>query len=115
MKFIYNSISCDVELYLNDQDTVVRFYDKNSEQHEDEIINLVHVDPGHGYLCLKYKGKDAALLSGLLDEGFFNTDEIVQAAINFIENISPDAKNRYVPHHISRIKKTNFVEYNGEY
>ncbi|WP_282936364.1 hypothetical protein [Paenibacillus sp. RC67] len=105
MKFVYNSVSCDVELYLNDQDTVVRFYDKQKEQHEDEIINLVHVDPGHGYLCLKYKGKDAALLSGFLDESFFNTDDIVHAAINFIEYVLPDTKNCYVPYHISRIKK----------
>lgn len=115
MKFIFSNVSCDVDLYLNDQDTVVRFYNKRREQDEDEIINLVHVDPGYGYLCLKYKGKDAALLSGLLDESFFNTDDIIQAAINFIEDVSPDAKNRYVPYHITRIKKTSFVEYNGEY
>ncbi|MFE5321866.1 hypothetical protein ACFQ88_24530 [Paenibacillus sp. NPDC056579] len=115
MKFVYDTISCDVELYFNDHDTVVRFYDKQREQHEDEIINLVHVDPGHGYFCLKYKGKDAALLSGFLDESFFNSDEIVQAAINFIENVLPDTKNRYVPYHISRIRKTSFSEYNGEY
>ncbi|WNR42929.1 hypothetical protein [Paenibacillus roseipurpureus] len=115
MKFIYKCVSCDVELFLNDRNTVVRFYDKKSEQHEDEIINLVHVHPGHGYLCLKYKGKDTALLSGFLDESFFKNDEIVQAAIDFIENILPDVKNRYVPYHISLIKKTSFVEYNGEY
>ncbi|TYP67369.1 hypothetical protein [Paenibacillus methanolicus] len=115
MKFIYNSVSCDAEHYFKDQDIVVRFYDEKREQHENHIVNLVLVDPGYGYLCLKYKGKDSALLSGVLDEGFFNTDEIVEAAIDFIKTLSPDVKNRYVPYHISRVKKSSYVEYNGEY
>jgi len=42
-------------------------------------------------------------------KAIFNYDEIVQAAINFIENVLPDTKNRYVPYHISHIKKRVFL------
>lgn len=114
MKFIFNHYSCDVEIFNKDEDIVVRFYDKSKEHNEDEIINLVIVDPGYGYLCLKIKG-DAALLSGFLDERFFLSDEMVEAAIDFIEGFSPHAKNRYMPYHIARFKQTSYAEYNGEY
>lgn len=115
LKFHYDSFTCDIDTYYNDQDIIVRFYDSSKEQKVDEIVNLVIVDPGYGYLHLKYKGDDSALLSGLLDEDVFKTDELVDAAINFIEYLSPDLKSRYVPYHIDRFKKTSFVEYNGEY
>ncbi|MFD0695319.1 hypothetical protein ACFQZT_14530 [Paenibacillus sp. GCM10027628] len=114
MKFIFNSFSCDVEIFNKDENIVVRFYDKSKEQNEDEIINLVIVDPGYGYLCLKIKG-EAALLSGFLNENVFISDEMVEAAISFIEDLSPHAKSSYMPHHIARVKQTSYVEYNGEY
>lgn len=114
MKFIFNSFSCDVEIFNKDENIVVRFYDKSKEQNEDEIINLVLVDPGYGYLCLKIKG-ESALLSGFLNESVFISDEMVEAAISFIEVLSPRTKNSYMPYHIARIKQTSYVEYNGEY
>jgi len=114
MKFSYKKFSCDTEIYHKDNDIIVRFFDSSKEQEETEIINLVIVDPGYGYLCLKYKG-DAALLSGFLDEDVFSSDDLIDAAISFIENINPTSKNIYTPYHIKRFKQTSFIEYNGEY
>ncbi|WP_272039133.1 hypothetical protein [Paenibacillus sp. JJ-100] len=114
MKFNYKHFSCDAEVYTKDQDLIVRFFDSAKEQKEDEIINLVFVDPGYGYLCVKYKG-DAALISGFLDENIFVSDDLVDAAIEFIEELSPQVKHCYAPYHISRFKQTRFNEYNGEY
>ncbi|MBU7318898.1 hypothetical protein [Paenibacillus oleatilyticus] len=115
MKFIFNNFTSDVEIFNKDNDDfVVRFYDKAKEQNEDEIINLVIVDPGYGYISLKIKG-EGALLSGFLDEDIFITEEMVDAAINYIEDLIPHAKNRYMPYHVVRFKKASYVEYNGEY
>lgn len=114
MKFIFEGFSCDVEIFYKGQDILLRFYDSAKEQKEDEIINLVIVDPGFGYLYLKSKG-ESALLSGFLDESIFVSDEIVEAAINYLENLSPRTINSYIPNHVARIKRTSFVEYNGEY
>lgn len=115
MKFIYENFACDVDTFFYNQDILVRFYDGSKEQEEGEIINLVCVDPGYGYLLIKNKGESSALLSGFLDEEVFSTDEIVDAAMSFTENLSPDSKNKYMPYHIERFKKTSFVECNGEY
>lgn len=115
MKFIHEGFACDVDTFYHNQDIIIRFYDGTREQEESDIINLVFVDPGYGYLLIKNKGEHSALLSGFLDEDVFSTDEIVDAAISFIDNLSPDSKNKYMPYHIERFKKTSFVEYNGEY
>ncbi|WP_127529273.1 hypothetical protein [Paenibacillus kobensis] len=115
MKFIFNHFSCDVEIFNKvKEDIVIRFYDRTKEQNEDDIINLVMVDPGYGYLCLKLKG-EGALLSGFLDEGIFTSKEMVDAAINHIEDLIPQAKNTYMPYHVVLFKKASYVEYNGEY
>ncbi|MNI76670.1 hypothetical protein D3C73_1329150 [compost metagenome] len=114
MKFQFESFSCDVDIFYKEQDILVRFYDATKEQNENEIIDLVIVDPGYGYLCLKFKG-DSGLLGGYLNETVFNSDEIVDATIKFIEDLFPQAQNIYLPYHIARVRETNFVEYNGEY
>ncbi|KNY26897.1 hypothetical protein [Pseudobacteroides cellulosolvens] len=114
MKFEYKNFSCDVDIFYKEDDLLIRFYDSSNEQEEDEIINLVIVDPGFGYLYIKFKG-DAALIGGFLDEEVFSSDELVDAAIDFIENLSPKARNIYIPHHVDCVKRTSFVEYNGEY
>lgn len=114
MKFVHDTFSCDVDIFQNDKDLVVRFYDKLKEQDEEEIVNLVLVDPGYGYLSLKFKGENG-LLSGFLDENLFSTDAAVAAAIAFVENLSPLSPHAYIPHHVRRFKTTSFVEYNGEY
>ncbi|WP_127193456.1 hypothetical protein [Paenibacillus anaericanus] len=46
MKFEFKNFSCDVDVFYKDQDIVVRFYDGSREQTENEIVNLVVVDPG---------------------------------------------------------------------
>ncbi len=114
MKFEHGDFSCDVDIFQHDNDIVVRFFDQSKEYKTEEIINLVLVDSGFGYLMLKFKGDDG-LLSGFLDERVFATEEAVYAAIEFIENLSPLSENAYIPFHINRIKLTSFVEYNGEY
>ncbi|WP_139173137.1 hypothetical protein [Fontibacillus panacisegetis] len=113
-KIITKLIIADVDIFYKDQDIVVRFYDGSREPKEEEIVNLVVVDPGFGYLYLKFKG-DAALLSGYLNEIIFSSDEMVDAAIQYIEDLAPQSKNLYMPYHISRVRETSCVEYNGEY
>ena len=114
MKFSYKNFSCDIEIYYKENDIIIRFYDSSKEQEEADIVNLVIVDPGYGYLCLKYKG-DTALLSGFLNEDVFSTDDYIDAVISLIEDISPTNKNIYTPYHITRFKQTSYIEYNGEY
>ncbi|GAA0741541.1 hypothetical protein [Clostridium oceanicum] len=114
MKFVYENFSCDVDIFYREQDILVRFYNSSKEQNEDEIDNLVIVHPGYGYLLLKFKG-DAGLLSGYLEETVFSSDELVDAAIEFLENLSPLSGKVYLPHHVDRVKLTSYVEYNGEY
>lgn len=114
MKFIYKDFSCAVDIFSKEKDILIRFYDASREPDERDIFNLVIVDSGFGYLLLKYKG-DSGLLSGYLDEHIFLSDEMVDAAIDFIESLSPFSSSAYIPHHIDRVKLTSYVEYNGEY
>lgn len=112
--FEYGDFSCSVDIFRNGEDIIVRFYDKSKEQEEKDIKDLVIVDPGYGYICLKFKGEDG-LLSGFLDEDFFSNNEIIGEAVEFVENLSEKSKWAYIPHHIDRVKLTSYVEYNGEY
>ena len=114
MRFEYENFKCDADIFNNDNDIIVRFYNKSKEQREDEIVNLVIVDPGYGYLHLKFKG-DTGLLSGYLDENVFFSDELVNAAINFVEGLWPLSGGAYIPYHVARVKLTSYVEYNGEF
>ncbi|MCP3924215.1 MAG: hypothetical protein GY714_16675 [Desulfobacterales bacterium] len=114
MKFKFKNFSCEVDVFKKDHDLVIRFYNKKLEHEEKDICDLVIVDPGYGYLCLKFKGEDG-LLSGYLDENVFSNDDIVNAAIDFVEKLSPLSNAAYIPHHIDRIQKTSYIEYNGEY
>lgn len=113
-RFIYKDFSCEVDTFKNGKDVILRFYDASREQKEEEIQDYVVVDSGYGFLCLKYKG-DSALLSGYLCKSVFCTDEMIDAAIEFLENISPESKNLYMPYHIECVEVMNDVEYNGEY
>lgn len=114
MKFEYQKFSCNVDVFHRDLDMIVRFYDGSREPAEEEIVDLVIADPGYGYIILKYKG-DAALLSGFLNESVFASDEMVEAAIDYVERLSPHSQSVYMPYHVSRFKPTSYVEYNGEY
>lgn len=113
MKFQYGQFSCDVDLFRNGDDIQIRFYDSAKEQSEDEIRDLVIIDPGYGFLCLKVKG-DSGLMSGYLDESVFTSDEMIEEAVEFLEELSPKCKGGYVPFHIRRVKMTDYMEYNGE-
>lgn len=114
MKFEYQKFSCNVDVFHRGLDMIVRFYDGSREPEEEDIVDLVIADPGYGYLILKYKG-DAALLSGFLNESVFASDEMVEAAIDYVERLSPHCQSVYMPYHVSRFKPTSYVEYNGEY
>ena len=114
MRFSYKQFSCDVDVFKNEDGTLLRFYDSNKEQSEDEIIDLVIVDSGYGFLCLKVKG-EAGLISGYLNRDVFASDGMVNAAIEFLENLSPECKGGYISHHIDRVQFVDYIEYNGEY
>jgi hypothetical protein len=115
VRFELKSFSCDVDVFNKGNDLLVRFYDSSKEQSEEEIINLIIVNPGYGYIFLKYKGDSSGLLGGFLDEEVFSSDEMVEAAISFVEDLSPLSKSVYVPYHVDRVSLTSYVEYNGEY
>lgn len=114
MKFEFEEFSCDVDIFHRSNDIIVRFYNSTKEQNEEDIVNLVIVDPGYGFLILKFKG-ESGLLSGYLDENIFSSDKLVNAAISYLESLSPLSQNAYIPHHVDRVKLTSYVEYNGEY
>lgn len=113
MTFEHEAFRCDVELFKNGDDLVVRFFDRSREHSEEQICNLVIVDPGFGVLCLKFKGRDA-LLSGFLDESAFS-ESAAQAAIEFVQRLSPRSAGAYIPYHVRRFSARGFIEYNGEY
>jgi len=50
MKFSYKNFSCDIEIYYKENDILIKFYDSSKEQEAADIVNLVIVDPGYGYL-----------------------------------------------------------------
>ncbi len=104
MKFQYEYFSCDVDIFRNGENLTVRFYDKFMEQSEEQIVNLVIVEPGFGYICLKFKGDDG-LLSGFLDKHVFYNEHMVDAAIEFVESLAPKARFAYLPHHIDSSAK----------
>jgi len=112
--FEHEHFTCDVDIFKRNDDILVRFYDASKEQTEEEIVNLVIVEPGHGYICLKFKGDDG-LLSGFLDKNVFSNNSMVEAAISFVESLSPLSDGAYLPHHIDLISRESYVEYNGEY
>lgn len=114
MKFKVNNFSCDIEKYkLDDKSFVIKFFNKEKEHSEEQICDYVLVEPGFGYIYLKYKGEDA-LLSGFLDENTF-TDEMIHIAIDFVESLSPYSNDAYIPHNIMKVKISGTVEYNGEF
>lgn len=114
MEFRYKNHSCNVDVFRNNDNLVVKFFDQTKEHSADQIHDLVIVDPGYGYISLKFIGTDA-LLSGFLDETFFTSEEIINEAIDFVESLSEKSSGAYIPHHVVKFKRSGFVEYNGEY
>ena len=114
MKFSYKQFTCDVDVFKNEDGILLRFYDSSKEQSEEEIANLVIVDSGYGFLCLKIKGEDG-LISGYLNRNIFASDEMVYAVIEFLENLFPKYTGGYIPYHIDRVQFVDYIEYNGEY
>ena len=114
LSFEADGLRCAVAVYRNATGFVLRFYDAARHPPAAPLKNLVLVDPGHGYLCLTQVGDDA-VLSGLLDETVFGTDALVAQALAFAERQWSGAANAYLPHHVSRVRLTTYVEYNGEY
>lgn len=112
-KFQHEDFTCDVDVFTKRDGLLVRFYDGSTEQEQDDIHDLVIVNPGYGFLSLKFKG-DEGLLSGFLDEAVFSAAAVLKA-IEFVENLSPQSDNAYIPHHVRLFRATTSIEYNGEY
>jgi len=114
MTFNYKNFSCQAEKYkLDDKSFIIKFFDKSKEHSESEIKDYVDVDAGYGYISLKFKGEDA-LLSGFLDTSIFTDENMIDSVIEFVESLSPHAKEAYIPHHVKTVKFTGSVQYNGE-
>jgi len=112
MKFKFENFSCDVQIFKDNEDMIMRFYDKNLEHKEKDICDYVLADPGFGFLCLKKKGQDG-LLTGFLDNKIFSNNNIVDAAIEFLEKTAK--ADGYIPHQVLRVKTVKINEYNGEF
>jgi hypothetical protein len=115
MKFTFGAFSCDVDVFRRDTDVMARFYDKDKEHDDHQIVNYVRVDPGFGFLCLKFKSSWAGLLSGFLLEEVFSSDEMFYCAIDYVMSLSPLSDDAYIPYHVDRVRTTSHVEYNGEF
>ncbi len=113
MRFVSGDQSCDTEVFKNEKDIVVRFYNKAAEPEESDIIDFVEVDTGFGYLALKFKGEEA-LLSGFLDENFFKSQTSIESAIDFVKNLNQMAWEAYIPYRICMVRCCESIEYNGE-
>lgn len=114
MKFTYKDFSCDVDIFYSGDDILLRFYDSSKEQTEKQIHDLVIVDSGYGFLCLKVKG-GFGLLSGYLDRAVFSDSEVVDAALEFLESLSPKCRGGCIPNHVDLVDLADYTEYNGEY
>ena len=116
MKFVYNGLYCDVDVFHNENGIVVRFYDHKKEPEDEQMKDLVIADSGYGFLCLKYKhGRESALISGFLDEALFSSEDMIDEAIEFLENLSTLKGDYCTYHHVDSVKLIDYVEYNGEY
>ena len=111
--FQHENFTCDVDVFCRGDDLVVRFYHKSNEQEDEEIHDLVVVDPGLGFICLKFKG-DEGLLSGCLDHVVFSEAAVLKA-IDFVQALSPRSANAYIPYRVRLFEASGFIEYNGEY
>lgn len=112
-KFRHDSFTCNVDVFYGGDDLVVRFYHKHIEQEANDIRDLVVVDPGFGFICLKCVGEDG-LLSGFLDKNVFS-ESAVHKAIDFVQALSPRSGNAYIPCHVRLFGASGVIEYNGEY
>lgn len=50
-RFIYKDFSCEVDIFKNGKDVILRFYEVSNEQKGEEIVNFVAVDPGYNDRC----------------------------------------------------------------
>jgi hypothetical protein len=108
---------------------MARFYARQREHKAEKIGDYVAVSPSYGYISAKIKTAEIShytqegvlerqyeqgggLISGFLDERVFTSKEMVSAAVNFLIDMVGDVGYYY---HISLVKTTDFVEYNGEY
>ena len=114
MEFSHGDFACAADIYRDGNDIVVRFYNSEREHTAQQIVDHVAVDLGYGYICIKFKDEYGGLLSGVLDDRYFNSDTMVKAAIEFVENLSPLARTVYLPHHVVRFQSVAYIEYNGE-
>ena len=114
-RFEYKSAACEVDIFRQGRNIILRFFDPSKEQTPEQMINLVIVNDSYGFLHLKYIGEHSAIIDGYLNESFFFEPRMVQAAIDLIFELFPEAESAYVPHHVSTVKITGYDEYNGEY
>ena len=118
MKFVFNvkgydRKECDVEVFKNEHGIAVKFFNKNDEPNDNEVINYVFVEAGYGYISLKRKSNDA-IISGYLRREFFSNESIISRAKDFVESLVPEMKDAYIPYNFERITVFDRLTYTGE-
>lgn len=115
MQFSCNNFLCDIEVYVKDNDYVFRLYDGKKEPKGHEMHNLVIVDSGYGFICVKVVDIDTWVISGYLNSHYFTAENMVDELLAKIEEYLPNLKNSCSYHHIELVDFNKYIEYNGEY
>lgn len=114
-KYAYENFTCEIKIFQNENEYIVKFYDKTKDVPSENMINCVFADQGYGYISLITKNDSSGLVSGFLDESVFNNEDMIENAVDFVTGMFWD-ENGFYPYHIELVKiGQNYSEYNNAY
>lgn len=113
MIFKYQEHKCDVEIYSNEEGIIVKFFNKEKEPKDNQIVDYVYVESGYGYINLKRKGEEG-VLSGFLKKDFFVNSRMVNLAIDFVIQQLPNMGEAYIPYNLERVVVSDAAIWTGE-
>lgn len=113
-KYVFKDKSCDIKVFRSDDEVVVRFFNSEHEISLTEIGSPCFVQAGYGYMLFQIKGESTGLASGFIDDVFFDSEEMVYDAMDFIIEFC-EREDSYVPSFFEWGKTGKFLEFNGEW
>ncbi len=114
MKFKYKDFECEIDKYTKDKDIIIRLYNKDTEHPQKEIANFVSIASDYGFLSMRYKCKDSAVISGYLNKKVFSSVEMIDELLEYFEKLGGNSAESYILYKIDTIQLVDTVEYNGE-
>jgi len=114
MKFNINKIEYDVELFENNNSSILHFYKEELEPKDSSNLTIAH--SGYGYIIVRRIDENQTILiSGYLNSNIFNKKN-VENIIDFVQQVCQiNPSNQCVYHHIDFVEEKSYDEYNGEY